>query len=182
MPTPGLIILTDPRFKEIVFTFLPQAAPELSFQLVNDLDGLTSAIDLEPRARIISFVTSSIVPSNLLNRTDLPDYNIHPGTPAYPGAFPEIRARIDKAERFGATLHELAKKVDSGTIIAVEEQLVADLSVEQLGFLGFECALALLGYYAPRIIDSRTPLEPSGHKWNGPVMTSAQVLALANLA
>ena len=44
-------------------------------------------------------------------------YNIHPGSPDFPGRDPHHWACYSEAKRFGATIHEISKKVDCGKII-----------------------------------------------------------------
>ena len=173
-----LLILTDPRFGDIIQSYLPQAAPDVPFLTAHDLPSLRQLLADPGQLRLVGFMTDCIVPADLIGRQALPDYNIHPGTPDYPGSYPEIRAAHDKASVFGATLHEMAQKIDSGSIIAVESQSVDEHTITALGLIGFECAFTLLGIYAPKIAGASVPLASSGQHWCGEFMTKAQAMTL----
>jgi methionyl-tRNA formyltransferase len=179
MNAPALAILCDRQFAIAVGRFLESAMPGSPVHLAHDLAEIDGLIRQFPDLRVLGFVTGTIIPPRLLTARAFPWYNIHPGPPLYPGIFPEIRANLDRPTRFGATLHEMAAKVDSGAIIAVEEMEVAgEPTEEKLGLIGFECGLVLLGLYAPRIKSAVTALAQSDKQWHGPPMTRATLSRL----
>jgi methionyl-tRNA formyltransferase len=179
MNAPHLAILCDRQFAIAVARFLESAMPGAVVPLAHDLAEIDALVRQFPDLRVLGFVTGTIIPSRLLSPRAFPWYNIHPGPPDFPGIFPEIRATLDRPARFGATLHEMAEKVDSGAIIAVEEMEVAGEPTEEtLGLIGFECALVLLGLFAPRIKNAGTALVHSNIQWRGPPMTRAALSRL----
>jgi methionyl-tRNA formyltransferase len=76
---------------------------------------------LEPaslsRARLIAFATPVIVPPHVLDTLGYGAYNFHPGPPQYPGWAPAHFALYEQASEFGATVHAMAERVDSGPIV-----------------------------------------------------------------
>jgi hypothetical protein len=80
-----------------------------------DLDGISE--DTLARARLVGFVTDTIVPRRVLDALGYGAYNFHPGPPEYPGWAPAHFAIREGASRFGATAHVMAEHVDSGPIV-----------------------------------------------------------------
>jgi methionyl-tRNA formyltransferase len=68
---------------------------------------------------LISFYCPWILPAALLGRVKYA-INIHPGSPEYPGFGCYDFALRDQAVRYGATMHYMVPKVDSGPIIQVQ--------------------------------------------------------------
>ena len=171
-----LVILTDKAFGTLVADFIGRAVPDVKAICV-----LTrSELERQPYdIPLIGFLTRHYVPQALCQRGPLPAYNIHPGTPDYPGWMPEIRAARDRAQIFGATLHGMAAVIDAGPIIATEimdAQDAPDLDV--YARIGFECALVLLGRFAKTIAQAIGPLDPNGDAWTGRLMLRAEVEGL----
>jgi methionyl-tRNA formyltransferase len=65
---------------------------------------------------LIAFSTGVIVPESALKKVSSA-YNLHPGSPNYPGRDPHYWAMNDGADRFGCTAHVMDLVVDSGDII-----------------------------------------------------------------
>ena len=171
-----LIILTDKAFGAIVTDFLDRAVPDVCAACV-----LTPQLLAHEPSNIplIGFLTRHYVAPDQCRRGTLPAYNIHPGTPDYPGWMPEIRAARNKAPVFGATLHEMAAVIDAGPIIATENMDSHDAQdSDAFARIGFECALVLLGRFARSIAQASQPLQPSGQNWTGALMLRAEVEAL----
>jgi methionyl-tRNA formyltransferase len=95
--------------------------PALSFRLALTLDDLAI---IEPHvlrdARLVAFTTGVIVPRTFLQALGHSAYNFHPGPPQYPGWAPAHFALYDGVGTFGATMHVMAPRVDSGPITGVE--------------------------------------------------------------
>src|ERR1700683_4235211 len=101
-----------------------------------ELAGMDS--DLLGRARLIAFVTAEIVPPSVLARLGYGAFNFHPGPPSYPGWAPAHFALYDEAAEFGATVHAMAARVDSGAIVeAVHFPIPADIGVQGLEGLAY---------------------------------------------
>ncbi len=82
-----------------------------------DLEAWTAQIT--PLSRLLAFCSGVVVPAEILGALGGPAYNVHPGSPDYPGRFPTAFACYDETPLFGATLHEMAVRVDSGPIVGV---------------------------------------------------------------
>lgn len=70
---------------------------------------------------IISYLGRYIVPKYLLKRASKAAINFHPGPPEYPGTGCVNFALFHNAQEYGVTCHHMAKKVDSGSIIATKQ-------------------------------------------------------------
>ncbi|NOX82825.1 MAG: hypothetical protein GXP06_07545 [Alphaproteobacteria bacterium] len=115
-----IIILTARREAPLLQQFLLEQNPFLRVGVAHNLPSLTAAVDrYEGNVRVISFLAGTIVPAALLSRLRITPYNIHPGSPEYPGSHPESFAIWEGAETFGVTAHEMTARVDAGPIVAV---------------------------------------------------------------
>jgi methionyl-tRNA formyltransferase len=94
--------------------------PDLSVIPVQTPDQL-AALNSEAlrRARLIAFVTSVIVPENILTQLGYGAFNFHPGPPSYPGWAPAHFALYNRETEFGATAHAMIEQVDAGPIVGV---------------------------------------------------------------
>ncbi len=149
-----IIILTARREAPLLQQFLLQQNPFLSVGIAHNLSSLTAAVDrYEGNVRVISFLAGTIVPATVLSRLRITPYNIHPGSPEYPGSHPESFAIWEGAETFGVTAHEMTARVDAGPIVAVcrfpaplncERMTLADLAyahaVNVFSLVGAFCA------------------------------------------
>ncbi len=115
-----IIILTARREAPLLQQFLVERNPFVTVAIAHNLSSLTAAVDrYDGNVRIISFLAGTIVPASLLSRLRITPYNIHPGSPEYPGSHPESFAILEGAETFGVTAHEMTARVDAGPIVAV---------------------------------------------------------------
>ena len=118
--------------------------------------------------RLLAFLTDVIVPADLLGTAGLTGYNIHPGPPEYPGSAPTSFAIWEEAERFGATAHVLAARVDEGPIVATRPFPMPPEPEERgLGDLAFAIAVELFGEIGRHCALSTGDLPPSGEVWTG---------------
>jgi methionyl-tRNA formyltransferase len=69
---------------------------------------------------IISFISSWIYPSALLNNAEVAAINFHPGSPDYPGTGCTNFAFYEGAGEYGITCHHMDAAVDAGNIIQVK--------------------------------------------------------------
>jgi methionyl-tRNA formyltransferase len=69
---------------------------------------------------MISFISSWIYPSTLLENAGLAAINFHPGSPEYPGTGCTNFAVYEGATEYGITCHHMKASVDSGNIIQVK--------------------------------------------------------------
>ena len=120
-----IILLTGETEFPLLSKGLLGANTGLELLHANSRSELTHAMercDLASRSvRLLCFSSNVIVPSAVLNALPGPAYNFHPGPPEYPGSNPDSFAIYEGAARFGATVHEMAAKVDAGPIVKVSE-------------------------------------------------------------
>lgn len=116
-----IILLTDPTEQGFLIPILTAKNPKLDVKAVSTRDELRS-IDRSDfrRARLIAFVTSVVVPKDVLHEIGHGAYNFHPGPPHYPGWAPAHFALYDRATMFGVTLHRMVGLVDAGPILDVD--------------------------------------------------------------
>jgi methionyl-tRNA formyltransferase len=69
---------------------------------------------------LISFISSWIIPSSLLNEASHAAINFHPGSPEYPGTGCTNFAFYNGATEYGVTCHHMKTVVDTGNIISVK--------------------------------------------------------------
>ena len=170
-----IVLLTGEVEAPFLTDILHQHAPALRVVHAEDRKALDKACEipseLGPR-RLIAFCTSVIVSASVLDALDGPAYNLHPGPPTYPGTHPASFAVYEGADRFGATLHEMAARVDSGTIVAVDWfDMPPDLRFSDLEIHAYRTAIALFTKMAKRLATDPAPLPASGDTWSGTVST-----------
>jgi hypothetical protein len=140
--------------------------------------------DADPQStRLLAFCTAVIVPDERLSALAGPSYNIHPGPPCYPGRHPESWAAYDRAERFGATLHQMSARVDEGPIVDVKwvDAPPGGGQIEY-GVQSFRASIDLLVRWRRHLLDVRKPLPVRPDlKWSGPKRTHAQLVAMRNI-
>jgi methionyl-tRNA formyltransferase len=116
-----LLLLSDGMLAAPLSEVLRQHNPRLAIVCVQNGRELTNAMEtVRYFDRMIAFCTETIVPAATLAAIRGPSYNFHPAPPDYPGSHPASFAIYDRVGRFGATAHEMAVRVDSGPIVAVE--------------------------------------------------------------
>jgi methionyl-tRNA formyltransferase len=116
-----IILLIDAAVRPVFMSVLSTHNPRLTIipaETLADLNALEP--DTLARARLIAYVTSVIVPANVLDRLGYGAYNFHPGPPSYPGWAPAHFALYQRATEFGATAHVMTIRVDEGPIVGVE--------------------------------------------------------------
>lgn len=127
---------------------------------------------------LISFLNGHIVPAD---RLGVPAYNVHPGTPDFPGALPFHFAAYAGSWMAGATLHRMTAEVDAGEIYDAWEQPVDPAGgVRRLLELSKQLALGVLLKHLDAMIAGT--LVPDGRAWRpGPRNTRADFDALARI-
>lgn len=182
--------MTDPR--RIIFlcgeaegdafrTHAADLAPDLETQWV----GTAAALELatlqgHSRTRLISFLTDVIVPQSILDRLSLTPYNIHPGSPEYPGAHGLSFAIFDEAFDFGVTAHALTREVDAGPIVLVDRfSLPIDAEIESFSNEVYARAIGVLDMVLRHCIATDEPIPPRpGESWTGKQCTKKRLREL----
>jgi methionyl-tRNA formyltransferase len=177
----SLLVLTGQI--EARFIRMQLARPDDSIVHAATLDELDSALEAAAgAARLLAFCTAVIVPPRLLARLPGPGYNIHPGPPSYPGRHPESWGAYHGVTEWGATLHEMAPRVDEGAIVDVERiQVPAGAGQLEFGRRSLRAAVTLLARWFPRIIDGDGVLPRCGERWSGHKTTRAELEAMRRI-
>lgn len=137
------------------------AGVTLEAEVVNDLSALNCAFDNSPEL-LLSFGTSVIVPTPLLDRPGLLALNIHAASPDYPGRDPHHFAVFDGAARYGATMHFMNPKVDAGAIVDVQLfNVPAEVTPSSLLDLANQSAWVLVERFFRKLAEGRVlcPME-----------------------
>jgi methionyl-tRNA formyltransferase len=144
------------------------------------LDALPA--DLLADARLIGFETGIVVPSQILRRLGYGAYNFHPGPPEYPGWEPFSFAIYDQASTFGATAHEMIRKVDAGPIIGVMRfPMPPNIMRDQLHYQTLKAMLKLFRRLAPSLVTDPKPLPAMPITWGKPTRTRADFNRMCEL-
>jgi hypothetical protein len=145
-----------------------------------DLEALAPA--LLRRARLIGFLTPTIVPKPILDRLGFGAYNFHPGPPSYPGWQPAYFAAYDGIKAFGVTAHAMVEKVDSGPIIDVELfKVPPNAGIVDLEKMAFLESLHLFRRLAPALATRPSPLPDLPIRWSGRKSTRKQFAAMCDI-
>lgn len=141
--------------------------PDLTFTPAitrQDLEALDSAT--LSRSRLISFTSGTIVPAHILNALGHGAYNMHPGSPEYPGWAPAHFAIYDGARSFGATAHLMTERVDDGPIVGVEKFIVPNgISVRGLEQMAYVRLAHLLWSLSKPLATQAQPLPSLALQW-----------------
>lgn len=113
------VLLMDIETGKKVCNLASKVGIKMDAEVVSDLKALSRAFDNSPEL-LLSFGTSVIVPSALLDLPELYSLNVHAASPSYPGRDPHHFAVYDGVKRYGATMHFMTSSVDAGNIVDVE--------------------------------------------------------------
>ena len=171
--TDQIILLTGELEGPYLARLLWEHNPELDIAHAQTLPELLE-VSHNPEAkpytnrRLIAFITGVIVPLDILNLMNGPSYNFHPGPPDYPGTHPSCFAIYRGVQKFGATVHIMEKKVDSGKIIDVESFSVEEnLKYIDLEALVYQASLRQFSRLAPQLALADEALDVSDYEWSG---------------
>jgi methionyl-tRNA formyltransferase len=150
-----IILLAGETERPVLSSMLAAAEPSIGVVAAGSVAELPEDLS---SARLVAFVFPEIVPGAVLERLGFGAYNIHPGPPDYPGWMPAAFALHDGAATFGATLHEMAARVDAGTICDVESFAVPPgCGLQGLEELTYAAGLRLFTRWAEALV---SPLRP----------------------
>jgi methionyl-tRNA formyltransferase len=124
------------------------------------------------RSRLVAFSTTVIVPPEILGSLGYGAYNFHPGPPQYPGWAPAHFALYEQATEFGATMHVMVERVDSGPIVdAALFPIPAGISVLGLEGLAYAHLAQLFWRFSKTLATQSEPLPERPLQW-GPKKNS----------
>jgi methionyl-tRNA formyltransferase len=164
----SIILLTGPVEQSALATVLCRHNPQLVVMPAETADDL-AALEQTPlhRTRLIAFATPVIVPPNILGVLGYGAYNFHPGPPQYPGWAPAHFAVYEQATEFGATVHEMAERVDSGAIVDVAMfPMPSGIGVTKLESLVYTHLAQQFWKLAPTLATESRPLPRLPLHWS----------------
>jgi methionyl-tRNA formyltransferase len=162
-----IVLLTGAAEQLPLATVLRAHNPQLTVHPVATKDEL-AALDAASlaRARLIAFSTPVIVPPDVLAALGYGGYNFHPGPPHYPGWAPAHFALYEQATEFGATVHLMAARVDSGPIIDADLFAIPPgIGVLALEGLAYARLARLFWTLAKRLATDAAPLPERALRW-----------------
>ena len=112
--------LTDKKYKSKIQKIAKDAGIKIELLMAASINDLEQFF-INDHDLLLSFATSIIVPDWILKKRNLTALNVHAAPPEYPGRDPHHFSVYDGVEEYGATLHFMTKKVDSGPIIDVKK-------------------------------------------------------------
>ncbi len=150
-------------------TILFKLCPDLPVDVLQTREDLGTWVrGVTPATRLVAFCSGVVVPAEILAALGGPAYNFHPGSPDYPGRFPAAFALYDGVATFGATLHEMAERVDSGPIVGCTRFAVPPgSSYRWLVAKAHQAALHLFFEAVRPLARSAAPLRPLPLVWGG---------------
>ncbi len=163
-------IVTKRKFFNLVREILPQA------EIVEDWREIARC-----SKNLMCFCTPVIIPSAILDVFDVNRrHNFHPGSRFFPGSHCEAWAKYQEATEFGAVVHQMLKKVDSGPIVAeLSAQVPKSATAQDIREIGEASAIQLFRQTASKLWceGSKDPCTA----WSGPVRTMADACGMLNM-
>ncbi|MET4390982.1 methionyl-tRNA formyltransferase [Bradyrhizobium sp. F1.4.3] len=165
----GLVLLTDTAEQVALSRILRSFRPDLAIwpaSGIAELRGIETSF--LRNARLVSFASGAIVPSDLIAGLGYGAYNFHPGPPNYPGWAPAHFALYDCADMFGVTFHVMAERVDSGTILdVVSFSIPQACTLLGLGELAYAHLLQLFEVWAEPLATEVSLVPRCTLPWSG---------------
>jgi methionyl-tRNA formyltransferase len=130
---------------------------------------------------LISFISSWIIPSSLLENASFAAINFHPGSPEYPGTGCTNFAFYNREKEYGVTAHYMKAVVDTGNIIAVKRfPLTADDTVYNVTQHCYQLIEEMF-YEIMECVLEQKPLPQSDEQWKRKAYTRKQLNALCEI-
>lgn len=127
---------------------------------------------------LFSYLSPWIVPQSILDRAGCAAINFHPGPPEYPGSGCYNFAVYHQAAEYGVTCHHMARRVDTGRIIAVRRfPAFPSDSPFTLAKRAHAHVLTLFCDMVGLILEGQ-PLPQSAETWKAKAYTRARMLEL----
>jgi|CryBogDrversion2_11_1035321.scaffolds.fasta_scaffold09884_1 methionyl-tRNA formyltransferase len=160
----SIIFLCAEQFASQLKVLYKGINPQLSTITINS----TKELYAIPRAvlkksRLISFLSTVIVPSEVLGLIKHGAYNFHPAPPSRPGWGAHNFAIYQQDDYFGTTLHKMIEYVDAGPIVAIDTFLIPKgCKVDQLSNLVRDSLSRLVNQSAKDLItiEQNLPVLP----------------------
>ena len=160
MTAASCLFIGDPNLGDAGARLVTESCPGATIRLwrLGDDSGAEVLRDLLRARRwdlVLSFYSDFILRPQDLDSVALP-LNIHPALPQVPGLGYDIVPLMERHTHYGATLHRMEERVDSGEIFdVIERQLAAGTTRQSLRQLNQRAALDLLGRWVPHLALAR---------------------------
>ncbi len=175
------VLLMEPNSAARTVQLAKAAGIKLEVKVVSDLAGLSQAFE-DPSDLLLSFGTTVIVPTFLLESPSLLALNVHAASPDYPGRDPHHFAVYDGALQYGATMHFMTSRVDSGQIVDFELfDVPADVMPVQLLELANQSAWVLLERFFTKLAVGQLPCPIGDASWGKRKTTRKMFLELCRI-
>ena len=176
-----VVYLMPQQYAEIAAGYAAAAGFEVSAVIAETSEELREAINGDCDL-LLAFSTSVIVEESILSKPRLVAVNIHGASPEYPGRDPHHFAHYHHASTYGATLHYMMGKVDSGPIVDVEILAVDQgMTPVQLLELGTQAGLELIRRFFADAARNGWPIPRPELKWGGRRTTRKDFLSLCKI-
>jgi methionyl-tRNA formyltransferase len=152
----------------------PLIGDKINIRVIKDNEDLNDCSkDISGDDILFSFSHNILVPPDILDKVQTA-INVHPGPPDFPGRDAQHFALYQGITKFGATLHKMTEKVDSGDILDIELfSFNETISPTELAHLANLAAYKLIYRNLPKIIGGEI-LSPLPIKW-GKTKTSRKM-------
>ena len=140
-----VVVVADHQESAQLAVYVQRKNPCIEAQVVSTLSEVDAALHGRAQeTRLISFCSSVIIPGRILDALGPVPYNIHPASPDFPGSHPDAFAILAGVDMYGATAHEMVRKVDAGAIVDVEWfPVIPSATAEILRDMAFVSAVSL---------------------------------------
>jgi methionyl-tRNA formyltransferase len=146
----------------------------------------TDVATLEPerlrRARVVAFATAVLVPPQVIDQLGYGAYNFHSGPPNYPGWAPSYFAIYHQVTEFGATAHQMVKRIDAGPIVGFETfRVPMDTTAAGLEALANGHLARLFWQLAKLLATQSEPLVELPMQWSGQKTSRRKFAAMCDI-
>ena len=178
-----LVLVSSNEDAPSLIQMLSAHGRDVELRHVLDLPGLRAQLPtLGPKARLLSYLSGVVIPADCLAAFSHGAYNVHPGSPDYPGVAPEAWAAYEQAASFGATFHVMDEQVDAGAIIDAEILPVAGHKDRPGLSRVVRQAVALLLLRIAAALTSEAPIVAArARQWGGTRRTAADFEKMCQL-
>ncbi len=154
----------------------------LNFTFINNENDLLNHFNkLINKPILITYNTNIIIKQDILNLCTSA-YNVHAASPEFPGRDPHHWAIYRKAKVYGATLHEINKFVDSGSIIKVKTfDVKFEDNPQSLLEKANNNALELLNWLLNQLNNQKSIPINTNLRWNNIKTKRLDLLEICNL-
>jgi methionyl-tRNA formyltransferase len=167
----NIICLSSDFIAQQVVDLLKGMDDRLSYFIVENLKSLEQYdANFLSETRLISVLSTTIVPKKILDCLGYGGINFHPGPPSYPGWAPYNFALYDEVEIYGTTAHYMEEKVDAGNIIGINYfPIKKEIDFDQLFMASTEGLSQLIREMSSHLISEKDlpslPIQWGGKKF-----------------